>query len=286
LFHPPMTTGTVLESRLTADGSRVVYRATESGPRELYSVPSDGSAAPVKLNAPLANGVHVEGFELAAAAPLVFYRTGLEQLYAVPLDGSAPAVLIADLPTATLQPGLVLTPDGEFVFYRADALTAGRIDLFALRTDASGPPVRLNQNLVAGGDVTDFALSRDRARIVYRADAQVDERYELFSVGPSGPPVPLIATMPSSADVSAFALDPTSRQVVFRANLDRQIRFELYRVPIEGGPAPERISLPLAGTSNVQADFLPLADRVLYRADATNGVFELFAFIDRRVRER
>jgi len=83
---------------VSADGTRVVYIADQEqdGRFELYSVPSDASSPPVKLNGPLVDGGNVlpynRGFELSADGTRVVYRAdqetdGVDELYSVPIDG-------------------------------------------------------------------------------------------------------------------------------------------------------------------------------------------------------
>ena len=52
-----------------------------------------------------------------------------------------------------------------------------------------GAIVKLNSLLPAGGNVADFVISPDAARVVYLADQRTDEVRELFSVPLGGGPV-------------------------------------------------------------------------------------------------
>ena len=52
-----------------------------------------------------------------------------------------------------------------------------------------GPVTKLNSLLSVGGDVADFVISLDAARVVYRADQQTDGVVELYSVPIAGGPV-------------------------------------------------------------------------------------------------
>src|SRR5205809_6426295 len=78
------------------------------------------------------------------------------------------------------------TPDSSRVIYTASQNTAGVIELFSAPSSGGGSNVRLNGNLVAGGNVLGFGgdlhVSPDSSRVVYVADQNVNETYELFSV--------------------------------------------------------------------------------------------------------
>jgi hypothetical protein len=46
--------------------------------------------------------------------------------------------------------------------------------------DRSEEPAKLNGTLVSGGQVIDFHISPDSSRVVYKADQETDEQFELF----------------------------------------------------------------------------------------------------------
>jgi hypothetical protein len=45
-----------------------------------------------------------------------------------------------------------------------------------------GLPIKLNTALVEGGTVSGFLITPDNAGVVYRADQEVDNKYELYMV--------------------------------------------------------------------------------------------------------
>ncbi len=129
--------------------------------------------------------------------------------------------------------------------------------------------VKLNRGLVANGDVSAFRISADSRRVVYRADQDVDEVSELYSVPiAGGTTVKLNGILAAGGYVSSdFQLSGDSSRAVYRADQDTDAVNELYSVPIAGGtPTQLNGSLPVNG--NVM-DFEISADgaRVAYRAD-------------------
>src|SRR5262249_3552913 len=130
---------------ISPDSTRVVYLADEerNNRYELYSVPLDGGAPPIKLNATLPTGGNVE-------------------------DGFDSPFLIS--------------PDSTRVVYRADQAVNDRFVLLSVPLDGSAPPVTISGAMITAGDVdfAPFALTSDGTRVVYMADAHVDGAPELF----------------------------------------------------------------------------------------------------------
>src|SRR5262245_49841610 len=93
-------------------------------------------------------------------------------LLAASADGGRGRRISAPLPRAVLGDVVEArySADGTWLVYRADRDVDEDFQLFSVRTDGSGAPVRLDTVDVYGGDVEAFALSPDGARVVYRAD--------------------------------------------------------------------------------------------------------------------
>lgn len=165
------------EDRAFAFGSdgRVVYRAdqTTDGIHELWVVPSDGSASPVRITPA---GFDVVGFWLTAADEVAFNlvvdrvwtspdgattvfsaaHSG-RQLYRTPTDGSQQPVLLdvsaspSHVEETVFFDELRFAPDGVHVLYQEVKLISDgdegddRFDLRSATLDDSHPPVTLNQ---------------------------------------------------------------------------------------------------------------------------------------------
>ena len=98
--------------------------------------------------------------------------------------------------------------------------------------------IKLNGNLVPGGEVQAYEVSADGARVVYIADQDSDELFELYSVRvDGGMPVRLNPPLPLGGNVSEFAVSPDGTRVVYLADqVTDEIR-HVYTVPIAGGTA-------------------------------------------------
>ncbi|MAB79730.1 MAG: hypothetical protein CMJ89_10305 [Planctomycetes bacterium] len=116
---------------------------------QLYSVPIDLSTPPLLLTPGLPAQAEVDGFVIAGSD--VVYRADptpfRKELWVVPQDGSAnPIGLNAPLP---LDADVFRNFDceGATTFFIADALRAGRFELFGVPTDAGTLPLRLSGGL-------------------------------------------------------------------------------------------------------------------------------------------
>ena len=185
----------VPEFEVSADGARAVFVGDLQTDEvvELYSVPLDGSAPPVRVSAPLAAGEDVADFGIAPGSSRVAYRVnrGTYDLFGAPIDGSAPAIRLDQLVLFAAGygsdlgvHGFLFTPDGEEVLYCASGGAA--LELFHAPLDGSSPPEAVNGPLVAGGNTLRYGgdpvyeITPDGGRVVYIADQDRDEDHELF----------------------------------------------------------------------------------------------------------
>jgi Tol biopolymer transport system component len=301
---PPvhLNPGAIAESSVASDlrlapgGERVVYRADQDvdGRPELFSVPSDGSAPPLRLNAPLAAGARVHDFRIGPDGRRVFFRAGplaaQLELFGVPVDGGTPVRLHPPLASDRGVTDYAVTADGRRVVYRADQEIDQQNELFSVPSSGHHPPlrgaggearvgsVRLTP-LASGEDVqSDFALDPGGRRVVYRAGA-LTTRFELFQVPIDGsaPPLRLSGPLVASGNVTGFAASPDGTRVVYRADQRVNELHELFSVPSGGGPG---VALdPLPAFADVDSfRIAPDSLHVVYRADrGADEVFELFA---------
>ena len=120
--------------------------------------------------------------------------------------------------------------------------------------------------------MTIHRTSPDGSRIVYRADQDVDDVFELYSVPfGGGPSVKISGPLVDGGDVDfLYEIVPDSSRVVYFADQDTDDVMELYSVPIDGGAPPVKLNGDLvAGGSLNTFDFeiSPDGSRVVYLAD-------------------
>lgn len=126
-----------------APGSgRVVYVADQdtNDVDELFSVPGDRSASPVRLNGDLPLGQDVMGFWITPDGQLVIFQAGTfasSALFRVPTDGSAPAVAVTGYSNKS---SVWLGPDGSTVVYAEPDQFGIQTSLYRVPTNGSAAP--------------------------------------------------------------------------------------------------------------------------------------------------
>ena len=133
--------------------------------------------------------------------------------------------------------------------------------------DVSFGNVRLTNSEIVSGDVSTPRISPDGSTVVYRADQDTDEVFELYSVPIGGGAVTkLSGPMASGGDVEFFRYQVTETMVVYMADQDTDGLPELYSVPLHGGTVT-KLNAPLAEGGRPHSDFQVHGSNVLYRSN-------------------
>jgi len=220
--------------QLAADGTRLAYAADQDTDEqwELYGLPTDGSAAPVKLSGPLAANQDVSpaSFRFSPDGTRVVFFVG-QKLWSAPADGSAPALQLGPQSVVGL---FRIAPDSSRVVF-----TSGQ--LYSVPIDGSAPPLQLSGTGIAEQPRTDYQITPDGARVVYRAWTFVGEDAVnwIFSVPIDGSAAPELLFPPILDDVFIGSATPfvyvtsDSSRVVYRTDPT----YQLLSAPIDGsGP--------------------------------------------------
>lgn len=211
--------------------------------RDLY-VLRDLTYALTKLNTATFNADRVLDHVILPDGRVLFVAAeeaeGSVGLYlASPRGGTVTRV--SAVPTNTdssVLPGIAVSADGTKVLYRADADTSGVVELYAVSLASPGVAVKVNGTLAADGEVSRvFAISADGRRATYVADAEVNERFELFTVDLSaatpGTPTKLNSALASTNDdVWDFEMSPDGTRAVYRSDDSTTGRLELRVVDV------------------------------------------------------
>ncbi len=251
---------------------RVVYLADRDtdGVNELYSVPIDGSASPVELNAPLAPGGDVRWpFSVTADGATVVYRADqgadeLLELFRAPIDGSAsPTQIHPPLAPGGIVTGFELSADGERVVYSAGQDTFNLLEVYSAPLDGSVPPVKLN---TPGQASTVAAISPDSAWVVLKQNG-------LRSVPLDGSASPILLESEPFGNLHV-TFSPDSSRLVYRTGFSPYQGVtewtSLRSVPIDGTGSPVR--LDDEGSNEISANFQPLTPFAI-SADSTRVVY-------------
>ncbi|MEZ5405032.1 MAG: hypothetical protein R3F23_02300 [Verrucomicrobiia bacterium] len=264
---------------------KVVLISNQNGLQtKLFSIPITGGIL-TQLSGSLVPGGNVSSFQVTPNGEQVVYvadaiTDNVFELFHVSIEGGAVKKLNQSLVANGNVADHLITPDGSRVVYVADALVNDVFELFSVPIEG-GEIVKLNQNLVLGGDVSsgDIVITPDGSRVVYLADAIVNDQFELFSVPVAGgSPVRLNQDLVLSGDVvMSFQVTPDSSQVVFIADALANDVFELFHVPIAGGEMAQLNDSLIANGDIFDFQINFNGSRVTYRADQEiDGKRELY----------
>jgi hypothetical protein len=217
--------------RISPNGNTVVYLSDEADNDvvEAWSVPV-GGGTPTRLNGPLASG-NSDVIELAISpdGARVVYRADqnvdtLNELFSVPIGGGSATKLNRTLATGGDVQNFRITANSQFVIYGADQDVDETFELMAAPL-AGGTVVDISGPLVAGGDVAlcsptclavpssaIFQLAANGVDIVYVADEDVNDEFELYASllgGPPGAPT-AVAAAPGNTQVTVTFAAPAS----------------------------------------------------------------------------
>jgi hypothetical protein len=211
--------------------------------------------------------------ELAAAGTRVLWRGWIvekEWLFSSRVERALdPIVLnVAPQPYGTIAEYQV-APDGLSAVFLSDHEADEQYELYAAPLAVQGVPARLSGTLTAGGDVLDtFRITSDGARVVYVADQDTDETFELYASTGAGVPVKLSGAVLSSHDVEPdFLLAHDGTYAYFLGDLGVVNQVEFYSAPTDGSAG----RIKLSGTLTTGSDVLAVLheaneDVVLFRA--------------------
>lgn len=262
---------------ISPDGQRVLYLSDAAGDGldELYSVNLFGAANPLRVSDPSVAPGHAVAFQFTPDGTQVVFRAYAGssppiELYTAPVDASALPLHLSGPGSGVMldvsEPGVLVSPDSSRVVYRQ--LHAGKVQLYSVPLDASSAPVRLNDTLVAGGNVTSFRISADGSRVAYLADQEVNDREELYSVSIDGltPPLKLNGT---EVDLPRMAVSPDGALVAYVGSPGGNGYEQVYVAPMDGSLASVQVSdRPTSGfrQSIPELAFTLDSASVLYRA--------------------
>lgn len=206
------------------------------------------------------------------------------ELYGAAIDGSSHWNLNGTLQSLgnVNSKGVRVTPGSAHVVYLTDKLQDEVFELFSVPA-TGGESVPLSPQLVNGGDVLPNSIQLNPVgdRVLYLADQDVDEKFEIYTVPVSGGPSTrvngsLIATGDVREDSLQFSDDGS--QVLYIADQITNEVYELFVAPSTGGDSL-RLNSQLVNSGDVTAaEFSLDGERVVYLADTrVNDIFELFS---------
>lgn len=219
------------EFQISADGNKIVYSADQDtqSVKELYSVPTDGSAVPTKLNEPLVEGGSVVEYQISDDSSFVVYRAdqdidNIQGLFSVSIDGSTPLTQLAD-PQRSVQ-AFQISGDNRLVAYKY----VHNPEFYSVPVDGSTQPLKLGGSLV-NEYLLKFEISADSNFVVYLIYHTVDSTLSLYSIPiqSNSTPTKLNGTSVGNGNMRTnYQLSNDSKWAIYVADQDIDGLDELY----------------------------------------------------------
>lgn len=269
---------------ISPDSSRVVYLADGDvdGSSELHSAPIAGDAPSTELSTLPAPDRDVMSFTISPDSTRVVYVADQDEdevyeLYSVPLAGGAAPIELSAIPGGDMDvdigpydfiPPYLISPDSQWVVYRADQDVDGEVDLYRAPLAGGSAPERLT----FGGTARLERWSPDSRHVVYAKSSP--ERTDLHRVSVDGA-TSVRLNGAFSVEGARAEIDASGRWVLFQARVAGVV--ELFAAPFHGLHPPLPVNGPLAGVTAVSGAFRPGARSVVYLAEQDEaGVVELY----------
>ncbi len=270
--------------------SQVVYVADQEvfEKYELWVADPATQAPPVRVNGTLSANGDVDMYEFSSSSNTVVYTADENtadrtELYLVNLKIPGVSTRINTPLTVNRDVvDFVISDDGSKVAYRADQDSDNVYELYLVNVANPGVSMKLNGALVPGGWVrSGFGFSPDGTKVVYRADQEVVERLELYTVDVASPgnSHKVNSTLVSGGNVyTAFSFSPDSKTIAYVADQDTDEQLELYSAAAATPGTTLKMNRTLIPDGDVcRYEWSPDSKRIAYCADQeTDGVMELY----------
>ena len=269
----PIAAGaTGFNTRISPDGSRIVYLSEQAGVNELYSVPITGGTATKLSPALVANGDVLNLYGITPDGNWVVYSAdqdvdGRMELYSVPITGGTVNQLNTDVGYSLIIASIEITPDSQHVVVVMDQTSPSTNEIYSIPIDGSAAPTRL-VNTPPGERVFNFyAISPDSTYVAFAMGANPGIAFPyLAQIGVNG--AAQIGTNFPIIGVGELQISPDSNYLVYAANLSAGVT-ELFSAPISvPGTATRLNSTPLPFGGEVEM-YVITSDsaRVIYNAE-------------------
>jgi Tol biopolymer transport system component len=245
---------------VTPDSTQVIYRADQTVDNlvELYLVDLATPGVSMTLSSPLVAGGDVStGFIISPDGSLVAYLADQDsndvfELYVVDIATPGISTRINRNPTSggdVLQSGFRFSPDSRALAYVADEDTNNLVEFFLVELASPAVSIKLNSPLVAGGDITpDFAFTPEGTALIYVADQDTDEVFELYRVerATPGTTVKLNAPLVAGGNVQSpgFEQSDDGMNLFYIADQAVDEDFELFVVDLATPGAATEVGFP------------------------------------------
>ncbi|HEY0939778.1 MAG TPA: hypothetical protein VGE08_06750 [Steroidobacter sp.] len=254
--NAPLTAGgnVSAEFRFSADGTKIGYVADQDTDEtlELYVVATDALGSATKVSGPMGSTGDVCRFKFSPDSQRVAYcadqdTDGLIELYTVALNAPGQSVKLNSTLVAggRVHTDYQFSSDSSFIVYRADQEQVDIAELYQVKLATPGVTTKLNQPLIAGGDVENFRLTGDDSRVAYLAEQDAADVWEIYEVALAQPDTATKVSAPMSSDgVYYFKYAEDFTRIVYTA-AQQSATIELYDVALSHPGQATKISGPM-----------------------------------------
>lgn len=285
--------GDVGNYKISNDGSRVLYTAnvpSDNFSYRLYSVPLNGKATSTVLSGEMAYSVAPDFWLSDDDATVVFRADGGEG-YALwtasaATADTATALFAADGGEGGSVNDFAVSADGKMVATRLGNWGDGAEGQLGRGLALNGNPfgegsqllsfplaqpeqhVTLATGVGQAGVYSGYAISKDGAAVLYRADTAGDDTQRAFAVSTAAPDDSRdISPALSNRLYSSYVIEMNAAgdTALLAADFDAENRLELYAAPVAVGGVPTRLNAPLSsGQDLYDATYNATGTAVLY----------------------
>ncbi len=286
-----ITTGTVSQFQISPNSSQVVFKANpvSGGTINLYRVSIDGDT-PINISNLTENPVAIPighlDYQISSDSDRVVYMAEKPDqaridVYSVSMVDNS-TVKLSNLPFFSLGvSSFDVSPDGSRVVINVPANSAFQIpaSLYSILIDG-GNQVNMGGALVPNANnfiiaFSDFLISPNSQRVVFRIDNSVNDVVELYSVlitGGNPERVSVVSSsifIPTGDVIAGYIISPDSRRVVYRTNTGAILSEKLYSSPIT--VASSIGSRFLSGFIDGKFKISPDSNQVIFKS--STGIF-------------
>lgn len=228
-------------SAFSASGSHVVFQGELFDPvhEEVWTVPIDGSAPPVRLSPPVSPTAGFVRFEmrarpgsddlLFAGDPEVFQR---RDLYGAPADGSTPTVQLNVPATAEGVRDFQFVGEPARVVYNLFAAESQLLEIWSSAVDTPGTNIRLSPAPEGTGGAYQFFPSPRAGFVYFEADLLPVEETELWVVPAVGPSAAALRLSPDPVSggrlISPLTVSSDGFGILYSGRFEDPVRIDLW----------------------------------------------------------
>jgi len=254
---------------ITPDSSRVLFSGAPG--HSAFTTPIDGSGSKAQLDAP---NIWITRNQISPDSTRLVWNDWRDHgVHAQSLDGSTPPVRLDNGPGTVTDNLFPITPDGSRIVFTAVEGPPWQGGYFSTRLDGSGPIVKISDLLLHNGGQTlvnpsDYQLTPNGQNLVYRFNAESDNKIELYVRPVDGSEAGRLLTDPNSngsgPSNGAFSVSPDSEHVVFFSTDPASDVRELFANSLAGDSLPWKLNAPFTEGYLSRAAFTPDGGRVVY----------------------